>query len=930
MTNGSQVVSLFESLMDGMDIEESKRDALRALPDEQKRVMIMNQTKREVKRSTTFLAKRYHTFSKKFPEYYVRKLSEAKGRVLPIEEYKSLHVSLSTQAIRNLSDLSLEYEVMKCIKSVMNTKFGAKFGLSHPRSITEIAFALESPSLGVRKLATDILAFVCHLNMPAGRRLVMNALNHIQHIRQYDYTYEVWLRHFTLDIWRGGNASEANCNKYDKGSSLLFHEYLESNFIFMNSLIDTCVHDSQRITTRLRMIAAGVRSVILKAKRFASAIIAYQLARFESGEETDHLKMCSAEFDWRSVKPYDMFMATIQPITRTKSHRPFVAILNHLLYAQRDRKLRDNYYRLLESVVEQMLGEDLYEVHAKLAKVFDVPDLAPESDDESLYSLHISKQHARSSSSVLSDSCPRTPTSEVFVEKPLPPPPPTPLEFTMFSKRTPQKTVKKLNWEKLPEYAVEATIWNGEVIMPNIERLSEALEEDGVFEEIEARFAIRNMSASPVFNPKRQAAKQVYLLDRKRSHQIDIMLSSMKHVAPKEICHRFLDSESCISEDTLENFAKCLPTEHEIKLLEPYLNTDDNELGRAEAILLESLRIPQFEEKLKAVYMKTTFHEKAAGMEKSLESITQACTTLRSSKHLAKLFQLILVVGNFMNGKDFRGNARGFKIQSLNRLSDIRANHDSTTLLHFLLNVIENKFPELLQSQTSQLSATQESFNEISTMLCSLRRELNELSQSLGLDHLGEVKSSEDAPFLLEMERFFAKAKARLSELQENLDKTRSTFRETAQFYGENADTMPSENFFKIFSSFLVSFDRTIKDNRAEKKRREELEKRRRKQQEIERRREQQKSLDHVWNVEVASIADDEGGHKGVMDNLLEALRDQGSLSERREKKASKLFTAQRGSKYGLISAAHSSVDYDPLSAKATEILNQILSKGES
>ncbi|ORX96831.1 actin-binding FH2 [Basidiobolus meristosporus CBS 931.73] len=991
-SNQDKVASLFESLMDNMGIEEAKRDPLRALPEEQKRVMIKNQKKREAS-SSTFLVKRYHKFSKQYPEYYVRKLSEANDKVLSVNDYRSLNVSLSTQAIswvrqfvdlkglrylteaifnscnklnRSMTDLSLEYEIMKCIKSILNTKVGAKSVLNHPKCITDITFALESPSLGVRKVATDILTFICYLNIPSGRQHVIAAMKHIQDMRQYDYIYEVWLRHFTLDIWRGNNDSGVDCNKYDKISSdQHFYEYLESNFIFMNSLIDTCEEIDDRITTRLHMIASGVRSVVHKAKKFGSSTVNYQLKKFESAEESDYLDMCSSTFSWRNINPRDVFVAAFRPVERTKGHKPFMSIVNHLLYAQRNPKSRNNYYRMLDTVIEQIISTDITEAHRRLSTIFAVGELAADSEDEDLFSSRLSRFRtssiARSSSSVLSDQYPRTPTIDSFnmydspVNNPYsfqdqldniktngvpPPPPPAPAAPDNSTKRTPQKPLKKFNWEKLPEYVVESTLWNEDEKNTEVEKLGEELEREGIFDELEDKFAVKKNPSVPTFNPQKQVQKQIRLLDSKRSYQIDIMLSSLKHLSPKEICDAFLNMDSnVISEDLLENFMKCLPTERETKILESYVEDDvkEKELGRAEAVLIETLKIDKFEEKLKAVYMKLTFNEKAFGMEKSLDNIMEGCNTLKSNQQLAKLLQLILVIGNFMNAKDFRGNAKGFKIQSLERLSDIRASGDSTTLLHFLTKVIEKNFPDLLK--VKELSgivdaASKASFNEIADLLYSLKKDLEELMQNLAVppaEDEATTSSEEKDTFATEMDKFFSEARTSLDTLEDKLNKSQEMYKEAAGFYGENASNISSENFFNIFVNFLSSFNNAIKDNQIEQEKKVILEKRRERQQEIELRKENQRKIARrtMYDVDVSSVTDDDSDNKGVMDNLLESLRDHKQLSKRREKKRPVMPRLAICEDMGSSTSTRSSLEIDPLSARATELLNQIQCENE-
>lgn len=59
------------------------------------------------------------------------------------------------------------------------------------------------------------------------------------------------------------------------------------------------------------------------------------------------------------------------------------------------------------------------------------------------------------------------------------------------------------------------------------------------------------------------------------------------------------------------------------------------------------------------------------------------------------LLQLILMLGNFLNGSGYQGGAFGIKISSINKLVDTKGSKENTTLLHFLVDVVESKFPRI-------------------------------------------------------------------------------------------------------------------------------------------------------------------------------------------------------------------------------------------
>ena len=60
------------------------------------------------------------------------------------------------------------------------------------------------------------------------------------------------------------------------------------------------------------------------------------------------------------------------------------------------------------------------------------------------------------------------------------------------------------------------------------------------------------------------------------------------------------------------------------------------------------------------------------------------------------MLELILAFGNYMN-RGQRGNAVGFKLNSLTRIADTKSScNKNVTLLHFMADTCENKFRECL------------------------------------------------------------------------------------------------------------------------------------------------------------------------------------------------------------------------------------------
>lgn len=75
---------------------------------------------------------------------------------------------------------------------------------------------------------------------------------------------------------------------------------------------------------------------------------------------------------------------------------------------------------------------------------------------------------------------------------------------------------------------------------------------------------------------------------------------------------------------------------------------------------------------------------------------TAACEEIKKSKKLAKLLELVLLVGNVMNSGSKNGQALGFEISYLPKLASTKDAENRQTLLHYLVETVENKFPDIL------------------------------------------------------------------------------------------------------------------------------------------------------------------------------------------------------------------------------------------
>lgn len=73
-----------------------------------------------------------------------------------------------------------------------------------------------------------------------------------------------------------------------------------------------------------------------------------------------------------------------------------------------------------------------------------------------------------------------------------------------------------------------------------------------------------------------------------------------------------------------------------------------------------------------------------------------ACREIEKSKSFKKIVEVILAVGNFINGGTRRGEAYGFRLVSITKLIDTKTTDNKTNLLQYIAALVKKKAPELL------------------------------------------------------------------------------------------------------------------------------------------------------------------------------------------------------------------------------------------
>ncbi|KAL4793536.1 hypothetical protein BDV19DRAFT_391171, partial [Aspergillus venezuelensis] len=244
-------------------------------------------------------------------------------------------------------DLDREYDIVKCLKALMNNKYGADDALTHQQIIVALISSLLSPRLNTRKLASEVLTFLCHWAEGQGHERVLQAMDHVKNHQGETGRFDAWMRIVEVTIdGRGKMGSLVGASEEYRsggvGMENLLMEYAVSTMILINMLVDAPENDLQlRCHIRAQFTSCGIKRLLSKMEGFQYEVIDKQIEHFRENEAIDYEDLLqregsstkdSIEGDVKDLTdPLQITDAIATRINGTRAHDYFLSALQHLL-----------------------------------------------------------------------------------------------------------------------------------------------------------------------------------------------------------------------------------------------------------------------------------------------------------------------------------------------------------------------------------------------------------------------------------------------------------------------------------------------------------------------------------------------------------------------------------------------------------------------
>uniref|UniRef100_A0AAY4D1X9 Formin-like 1a n=1 Tax=Denticeps clupeoides TaxID=299321 RepID=A0AAY4D1X9_9TELE len=380
-----------------------------------------------------------------------------------------------------------------------------------------------------------------------------------------------------------------------------------------------------------------------------------------------------------------------------------------------------------------------------------------------------------------------------------PPPPPGVPGVLGGTSRRPIKTkfqMPVLNWQALKPSQVSGTVFNE----LNDEQILEELNMDRFAEQFKTKAQGPAASLSTLkVKVAKQAPSKVSLLETNKAKNLAITLRK-GGMSPQDICTAIETyDQQALSLDFLELLERFIPSEYELKLLQNYEREGRplEDLSEEDQFMMRFGKIPRLAQRISTLTFMGNFPESIKRLQPQLDAIISASTSLKSSSKLKKILEIILAFGNYMNSSK-RGAASGFRLQSLDLLLDTKSTDRSQTLLNFIVDMVQEKYPDLVSFHSELKFLDKAALVSLDSVVQDVRT----------LDRGMEVAQKEflvqdDNPVLKEFNKVNGQV---ISFITKDAKAAQEVYAEAVEYFGENPKTTQPSMFFPLFVRFIKAY----------------------------------------------------------------------------------------------------------------------------
>ena len=197
---------------------------------------------------------------------------------------------------------------------------------------------------------------------------------------------------------------------------------------------------------------------------------------------------------------------------------------------------------------------------------------------------------------------------------------------------------------------------------------------------LDLEFSTKQITFVLPTEPVAASEKVVNLFDPKREQNVGIAIGRLK-IPIRDIHHALLFGDfDILTRELIGQLVNAAPTPEEQEVCLGFQG-DEKKLSSASRFAYELSDIPNVLQRLQCCKTILLFDDETERIKKVIEVYETNEKMMMNSAGIRKLMEIILAVGNYLNGDSIRGGAWGFNISLLPKLSQTKSSDGTKTLL---------------------------------------------------------------------------------------------------------------------------------------------------------------------------------------------------------------------------------------------------------
>ncbi|XP_034171159.1 formin-like protein isoform X1 [Osmia lignaria lignaria] len=728
-----------------------------------------------------------------------------------------------------------------CMRAIMNNKYGFNMVIQHREAINCIALSLMHKSLRTKALVLELLAAICLVK--GGHEIILSAFDNFKEVCSERRRFTTLMAYFT---------------QYDS-----FHiEFMVACMQFVNIVVHSVEDMNFRVHLQYEFTKLGLDEYLEKLRHTESEDLQVQISAYldnvfdvaalmedsetktaalekvaELEDELGHAHDRMAELERESLAKLaeletELGALKVEYAEAVEARRLAEEELTALKRQKQDSARRQS---VLENKIIELETLTGTLTKGSTANLRNGSATSPMSSSDNITSSTMNS----TPSPIMAQPPPPAPAPPPPPPPPCPPPPPmAPLspgdhklpppapippppagmmqapDGAMTIKRKVQTKYKlpTLNWIALKPNQVRGTIFNE----LDDDRLHNYID----FSDFEERFKIgmgghvangtNEIDGLQSFPSKRfKKPENVSLLEHTRLRNIAISRRKMEMPVEKVIMAVNALDLKILSLENVELLQRMVPTDQEIKAYREYIieKKNVNLLTEEDKFLMQLGKVERISTKLSIMNYIGNFFDNLHLITPQIHAVISASSTVKSSKKLRAVLEIILAFGNYLNSSK-RGPAYGFKLQSLDTLLDTKSTDKRMCLLHYIVATIRVKFPELINFESELMyidKAATVSLENITTDVHELEKGMDLVRKEF------ELRGKEKHNTVLR--DFLNNSEEKLRRLKSDARAAGEAFRECVEFFGESPRQADANTFFSLLVRFARAFKAADQEN---------------------------------------------------------------------------------------------------------------------